>query len=145
MGNELKVGKIPNFDYTEKQLDALIAEYKDKARSGEIELPSWPDFCDFIGCDNATLEAVLDKGFTLRGAYYARAVALKKMGAWCEAQLVSNPNWGGKMLTKSIFLLKQGFGGSKKYLDEKAGGKQAPSAISIQFGGVDPRGKKAGK
>lgn len=144
MAGTVEKGKIPNFDYSEKELQALIDEYKAKTKSGEIELPSWPDFCDFIGCDNATLETVMDKGYTLRGAYYTRAVTLKKFGAWCEAQLVSNPNWGGKMLTKSIFLLKQGFGGAKKYLDEKTPTKTVPERLIIDMGS-DKRAKEAGK
>jgi hypothetical protein len=72
---------------------------------------------------------------------------LKNMGLWCEAQLVSNPNWGGKMAVKAMFLLKQGFGRSRKYVDEKSAKKGGVGPVTViqSFGDGDPRGKKAAK
>ena len=147
MAGTVEKGKIPNFDYSDKELQALIDEYQAKTKSGEIELPSWPDFCFFIGCENATLEAVMDKGYTLRGAYYARAQMLRRMGTWCEAQLVSNPRWGGSMSTKAMRLLAQGFGGTHKYTsdrDTKNSAKAAPERLIVDMGS-DKRAKEAGK
>ena len=79
-------------------------------------------------------------------AYSGRAGLLKNMGIWCEAQLVSNPNWGGKMAVKAMFLLKQGFGRSRRYVDERSG-KKAGEGVTVKmtFGGDDPRAKRAAK
>lgn len=144
MEKDEKQGKVLNFNISDKVLNAKIDEYIKRTECGEIELPSWPDFCNFLGCPADTLDQVMQQGFALRGAYYDRALALKRMAAWCEAQLVSNPRWGGKMLTKSIFLLKQGFGGTRKYIDEKAPAKVIPERLIIDMGG-DKRAKEAGK
>lgn len=138
-------GKIAGFNYSDKQLENKIEEYKSCASAGDILLPSWPDFCTFLGVPAETLEAVMEQGFAKKGAYYDRAVALKNMGEWCEAQLVSNPNWGGKMAVKAMFLLKQGLGRSRKYTDERTANVQGPAKIELNFGAGDPRGKKAGK
>ena len=145
MADTVDIGRIPDFQLTDKQLDDKIKQYKDMADSGEILLPSWPDFCTFLGVGGETLEAVMDRGFDTKGAYYDRAVMLKKMGEWCEAQLVSNPNWGGKMAVKAMFLLKQGLGRSRRYMDERSTTVTAADPVKITFGGADPRAKKAGK
>ena len=142
-------GKVFGFNYTEKELCQRIQEYKDLSNSGDIRLPSWPDFCCFVDCDSDTLEEVMNQGVKMTGnvrsAYYSRAMALKSMRRWCEAQLVSNPNWGGSMGVKSMMLLKQGFGGGKKYIDERTNKPTGPEKIVVSFGGGDPRGKKAAK
>lgn len=138
-------GRISEFNYSDKELAEKIETYKIKAETGEILLPSWPDFCNFLGVGNDKLEEVMDRGFEKKGAYYDRAVMLKKMGVWCEAQLVSNPNWGGKMAVKSFLLLKQGFGRSTKYIDERSANAKASVTAKFAFGGDDPRAKKAGK
>ena len=142
-------GKIFGFTYSEKELGDKIAQYKELAESGEKLLPSWPDFCSFVDVDSDVLEEVMDRGMdrsgSERSAYYDRALMLKSMRRWCEAQLVSNPNWGGKMGVKSMMLLKQGFGGGRKYLDERTAGKTGPTEIKVSFGGSDPRAKKASK
>ena len=88
----------------------------------------------------------MERGFGKKGAYYLRAQMLKSMGMWCEAQLVSNPNWGGTMWNKSRFLLLQGFGRTRKYIDGKTQNKGGgPGSVTVTFGGDDPRGKKAAK
>lgn len=142
-------GKVLDFNYTLKALSGKIAEYKSLTKSGDIILPSWPDFCAFVDCDSEVLEQVMAQGLARgkveRSAYYDRAQALKSMRRWCEAQLVSNPNWGGKMGVKSMMLLKQGFGGGRKYMDERTNTKQGPATLVVEFGNGDARGKKAGK
>lgn len=149
MADTEQIGKIYDFTLTDAQLEAKIAEYKRQTAAGEIVLPSWPDFCAFVDCDSEVLEDVMVQGLARgkaeRSAYYTRARALKSMRRWCEAQLVSNPNWGGKMGVKSMMLLKQGFGGGRKYMDERTAKPAGPGTINIRFGGADPRGKKAGK
>ena len=138
-------GRITDFNYSDKELEAKIAEYKSKTADQEIILPSWPDFCSFLGVGNDKLEEVMERGFAKKGAYYDRAVMLKKMGEWCEAQLVSNPNWGGKMAVKAMFLLKQGLGRSRRYVDERTQSITSKEGVQITFGGADPRAKKASK
>ena len=140
-------GKIPGFTITDKELQEKIDIYKARTNSGEISLPSWPDFCSFLGIGDDVLDAVMERGLEKKdneSAYYVRALMLKNMGHWCEAQLVSNPNWGGKMAVKAMFLLKQGFGRSRKYTDEKNGKKEALK-VELSFGGNDARSKKAAK
>lgn len=142
-------GKILGFSYSEKELKEKISQYKTLSEDGTKLLPSWPDFCSFIDVDSETLEEVMQRGSERKSgeksAYYERAEMLKSMRRWCEAQLVSNPNWGGKMGVKSMMLLKQGFGGGRKYLDERTAKNNGPEKIEIHFGGSDPRAKKASK
>ena len=149
MANNEGNGKILGFNYSEKALADKIAEYKTMTEDGSKLLPSWPDFCCFIDCDSETLEEVMHQGSERKNgeksAYWTRAEALKSMRRWCEAQLVSNPNWGGKMGVKSMMLLKQGFGGGRKYLDERTAKPTGPEKIEVLFGGNDARGKKAAK
>jgi len=141
-------GKIPGFTIKDKELQEKIEIYKARTEIGEIPLPSWPDFCSFLGIGDDVLEEVMERGLTKKedgeSAYYQRALMLKNMGHWCEAQLVSNPNWGGKMAVKAMFLLKQGFGRSRKYVDEKSGKKESVK-VELSFGGNDARAKKAAK
>ena len=142
------LGKIPGFTISDKELQAKIETYKARTESGEITLPSWPDFCSFLGIGDDVLDEVMERGLQKKengeSAYYGRAMALKSMASWCEAQLVSNPNWGGKMAVKAMFLLKQGFGRSRKYTDDKSGKKEAVK-VELSFGGNDARSKKAAK
>lgn len=148
MDNTMENGKIFGFNYSEKDLTNKIDQYKKLTEEGKILLPSWPDFCCYVDCDSDVLEDVMVQGVkmtgSVRSAYYARAMALKSMRRWCEAQLVSNPNWGGKMGVKSMMLLKQGFGGGRKYMDERSK-VNGPSEITINFGNGDKRSGKARK
>ena len=147
-GND-NTGKIPGFTLTDKELRESIDKYKAMTDDGSKPLPSWPDFCTFLGVGSNVLDEVMERGLDKKGneksAYYERALMLKSMGEWCEAQLVSNPNWGGKMAVKAMFLLKQGLGGTRKYVDEKAQKITGPGKVELHFGAGDPRAKKAGK
>lgn len=149
MANNDNSGKIPGFTMTDKELREKIEAYKAMVDNDLKPLPSWPDFCTFLGVSSDVLDEVMERGLDKKGneksAYYERALMLKSMGEWCEAQLVSNPNWGGKMAVKAMFLLKQGLGGTRKYADEKTQKITGPSKVELNFGGGDPRAKKAGK
>lgn len=149
MANVEGNGKILGFTYSAKELQDKITEYKSLAESGTKLLPSWPDFCSYIDVDSDVLEDVMERGMDRSGcersAYYDRALLLKSMRRWCEAQLVSNPNWGGKMGVKSMMLLKQGFGGARKYVDERTTKQTGPSKVEILFGDGDKRSKQAAK
>lgn len=138
-------GRVLTFRMGEKELNERIRAYQDKTTAGEIELPAWADFCASLGYTEDDIDEVMENGFSVKGAYYGRAVALKNMAQWCLAQLTSNPNWGGRNAAKAIFLMKQGSGRMKKYTDNDKGGSTGPLEVKVSFGGNDARAKKAGK
>ena len=49
------------------------------------------------------------------------------------------------MAVKAMFILKQGLGRSRRYMDERSTTVTAAEPVKITFGGADPRAKKAGK
>ena len=142
-------GKIVGFTMTEAELYEKIETYKKRVDAGLVELPFWTDFREFLGIRQDVLDAVMQRGYFDEGAkesaYYQRALLLKSMGETCENYLVTHPNWGGRNAVKSMMLLKQGLGWTKKYIDEKSAKPEGPSKLNISFGGGDPRGKKATK
>lgn len=145
MAGNQQSGRVLAFRMGEKELVRKIEEYKQKTENGEIELPAWPSFCAFLGYTEDDVDEVMENGFSVRGAYYERAVALKNAAQWCQAQLTSNPNWGGRNAAKAIFLLKQGLGRMRKYTDYDKKNGNEPIEVKISFGGPDPRAKKASK
>ena len=142
-------GKIVGFHMSEQTLEEKIQQYKDLVKAGEVELPFWTDFREFLGIRQDVLDEVMERGYYAEGAresaYYERALMLKRMGETCENYLNTHPNWGGRNAVKSMMLLKQGLGYTKRYVDERAGAKAGPSKVTISFGAGDPRAKKAGK
>ena len=60
MAYDEESGRITEFNYSDKELKAKIEEYKTKTDAGEIILPSWPDFCTFLGVGNDKLEEVME-------------------------------------------------------------------------------------
>lgn len=149
MANGDNSGKIVGFNLSNEALAQKIQEYKDKVDRGEVELPFWTDFREFLGIRQDVLDEVMERGYYAEGArdsaYYERALMLKRMGETCENYLNTHPNWGGRNAVKSMMLLKQGLGYTKRYVDERAGAKAGPSKVTISFGAGDPRAKKAGK
>ena len=78
----------------------------------------------------------------VKGAYYDRAVALKRMMTWVRGQLASGKGWTGQNQSRAIFLLKQDHGDGVRYTDADA--KQTgPVEVKISFGGSDSRSKRA--
>lgn len=141
-------GKIVGFKMSQDELEKKINEYKQLVKDGVIELPFWTDFREFLGIRQEVLDEVMERGYFSEGAsesaYHERAVMLKRMGETCENYLATHPNWGGKNSVKSMMLLKQGLGWTKRYVDDR-GGKSGPSTFEIRFGGSDPRASKAAK
>lgn len=142
-------GKIVGFNLSAPELAKKIEEYKQLVKDGSIELPFWTDFREYLGIRQDVLDEVMERGYFSEGArdnaYHERAVMLKRMGETCENYLNTHPNWGGRNAVKSMMLLKQGLGYTKKYVDEKGGAKAGPAKTVINFGGGDERAKKAGK
>ena len=142
-------GKITGFTMSETELAEKIENYKKRVDAGLGELPFWTDFREYLGVRQDVLDAVMQRGYFDEGAkdsaYYNRCLMLKSMGETCENYLVTHPNWGGRNAVKSMMLLKQGLGWTKKYIDEKSTKADGPNKISISFGGGDARGRKAAK
>lgn len=138
-------GKIYGFNLTEKELNAAISKYKNMVATEEILLPSWGHFCAFVGVSGKTLKKVIDQGLRRdayeKSAYYGRAVALETFRDWCIGELLSNPNWGGKNANKAMKILAIEHGMQEAPAPKASG----PGVCVVEFGGGDPRGKKAGK
>lgn len=138
-------GKVYGFNLSEKELKTAISQYMSMAASGEILLPTWANFCAFLGVGSATLKAVIAQGLRRdgceRSAYYSRAAMLESFRDWCIGELQSNPNWGGKNANKAMKILAIEHGIQETPAPKASG----PGKIVIEFGGGDPRAKKAGK
>lgn len=149
MANGDNSGRIVGFNMSEKELAEKIQQYKDMVKAGEVELPFWTDFREFLGIRQDVLDEVMERGYFGDGAresaYYERALMLKRMGETCENYLNTHPNWGGKNGVKSMMLLKQGLGYTKKYADERSGAKAGPSKAKIIITSQDPRVKDMAK
>lgn len=137
-------GNVLAFRLSENELDSKIAEYKALVDSEQIPRASWANFCAFLGYTEAEVAEVVKRGMEVKGAYYERAVALKRMMTWVRGQLSSGKGWNGQNQSRAIFLMKQDHGDGVRYSDaeDKASG---PIEVKVSFGGTDQRAKKAGK
>lgn len=144
MAGNQESGRVLAFKLNEIQLEAKIGEYKDLVNSEVIPRASWANFCAFLGYTEAEVAEVITRGDEVKGAYYERAVALKRMMTWVRGQLSSGKGWNGQNQSRAIFLMKQDHGDGVRYSDADA--KQTgPVDVRISFGGSDPRAKKAAK
>lgn len=135
------------FTIPDQELDRLISVYKEKVESEEIPRASWANFCAFLGYTEQEVAEVVAKGnadSNPAGAYYKRAIALKRMMTWVRGQLSSGKGWNGQNQSRAIFLMKQDHGDGVRYSDQDAK-SNGPAQVKIVFGGDDPRAKKAGK
>lgn len=137
-------GNVLAFRLSDKELEARIMEYKQQVESEAIPRASWANFCAFLGYTEAEVAEVVQRGMEVKGAYYERAVALKRMMTWVRGQLSSGKGWNGQNQSRAIFLMKQDHGDGMRYsdVDDKASG---PIKVEVSFGGGDSRAKKAGK
>lgn len=149
MANNENTGRIPGFNMTTAELAEKIEKYKEMVKAGEVELPFWTDFREFLGVRQDVLDEVMERGFFSDGAetsaYRERALMIKRMGETCENYLNTHSGWGGKNAVKSMMLLKQGLGYTKKYADERSGAKSGPSKAKIIISSADPRVKDMAK
>jgi hypothetical protein len=143
------LGKVPGFTMTAAELRKKIDEYKKMVKNGEVEMPFWTDFREFLGVRQDVLDEVMERGYfsdtAETSAYRERALMLKLMGETCENYLNTHPGWAGKNAVKAMMLLKQGLGYTKKYQDERSGGKSGPSKAKIIIASADPRVKDMAK
>lgn len=137
-------GRVLAFKLSDKELDRKIEEYKGLVNAEEIPRASWANFCAFLGYTEAEVAEVVTRGIEVKGAYYERAVALKRMMTWVRGQLSSGKGWNGQNQSRAIFLMKQDHGDGVRYTDQDAK-NTGPVEVKISFGGNDPRSKKAGK
>jgi hypothetical protein len=137
-------GRVLAFKLSDKELDQKIEEYKGLVNAEEIPRASWANFCAFLGYTEAEVAEVVTRGIEVKGAYYERAVSLKRMMTWVRGQLSSGKGWNGQNQSRAIFLMKQDHGDGVRYTDQDAK-NTGPVEVKISFGGADPRAKKAGK
>lgn len=137
-------GRVLAFKLSDKELDKKIEEYKGLVNAEEIPRASWANFCAFLGYTEAEVAEVVTRGIEVKGAYYERAVSLKRMMTWVRGQLSSGKGWNGQNQSRAIFLMKQDHGDGVRYTDQDAK-NTGPVDVRISFGGGDPRSKKAGK
>ena len=143
------LGKVPGFTMTAAELRKKIDEYKKMVKNGEVEMRFWTDFREFLGVRQDVLDEGMERGYfsdtAETSAYRERALMLKLMGETCENYLNTHPGWAGKNAVKAMMLLKQGLGYTKKYQDERSGGKSGPSKAKIIIASADPRVKDMAK
>jgi hypothetical protein len=149
MANGDNSGRIVGFNMSEKELDEKIQQYKDMVKAGDVVLPYWTDFREFLGILQDALDEVMERGYFGDGAresaYHERALMIKRMGETCENYLNTHPNWGGKNAVKSMMLLKQGLGYTKKYTDERTTTKETTGRAKVTIESKDPRVKDMAK
>lgn len=137
-------GRVLAFKLSEKELNEKIMEYKQLVDSEQIPRASWANFCAFLGYTEAEVAEVVTRGEEVKGAYWERAVALKRMMTWVRGQLSSGRGWNGQNQSRAIFLMKQDHGDGVRYSDADDKPK-GPLEVRVTFGGNDPRAKKASK
>ena len=137
-------GRVLAFRLSDKELETRIYEYKSMVDAEQIPRASWANFCAYLGYTEAEVAEVVTRGEEVKGAYYDRAVMLKRMMTWVRGQLSSGKGWNGQNQSRAIFLMKQDHGDGVRYSDQDAKGN-GPVEVKVSFGGNDPRAKKAGK
>ena len=137
-------GRVLAFRLSDKELETRIYEYKAMVDAEQIPRASWANFCAYLGYTEAEVAEVVTRGEEVKGAYYDRAVMLKRMMTWVRGQLSSGKGWNGQNQSRAIFLMKQDHGDGVRYSDADAK-QNGPVEVKVSFGGNDPRAKKAGK
>ena len=73
MANTDNSGKIPGFHISEQTLEEKIQQYKDMVKAGEVELPFWTDFREFLGIRQDVLDEVMEPICGMEMPFYYRA------------------------------------------------------------------------
>lgn len=142
-GNE-KSGRNATFSYTAEQLKEHIEKYKRDVDEGRIARASWPHFAATLDCTESDLAEIMQIDEKSQSAYKEHGRLLKKMLTWCRGQMLSAAGWNGQMTARAIFSLKQDMGDGVVYRDRDTG-STGPATVKVEFGGDDPRAKKACK
>jgi hypothetical protein len=129
---------------SENELKQEIDKYKEDLDNGKFPRASWPHFCARLGYTEREVEEVIRRGEEVKGAYYDRAMMLKRHLTWIRGEMLSGTGWAGQNQTKAIFALKQDHGDGVRYEDKDSKGN-GTIKLEVGFGGSDPRGRKASK
>jgi hypothetical protein len=146
MAGNMQSGNVLSFRMSEKELQKAIDDYKADLNKGKFQRASWPHFCARLGYTEQEVQEVIKRGDEVKGAYYDRAVMLKRMLTWIRGEMLSSAGWGGQSQTKAIFALQQDYGDGHQYVNNRGVGNTGGNVnIKVGFGGSDSRGKKASK
>ena len=146
MAGNTSSGNVLAFKMSEKELQKAIDQYKSDLEKGKFQRASWPHFCARLGYTEQEVSEVIRRGEEVKGAYYDRAIMLKRMLTWIRGEMLSSAGWGGQSQTKAIFALQQDYGDGHQYVNNRGVGNQGGNVnIKVGFGGSDPRGKRASK
>lgn len=137
-------GNVLAFKMSDKELSEQISQYKEDLNKGRFARASWPHFCARLGYTEEEVAEVIQRGEEVKGAYYDRAVMLKRHLTWVRGELLSGAGWAAQNQSKAIFALKQNHGDGIRYEDRDTKGSGS-LRVQVGFGGDDPRGKKASK
>ena len=137
-------GNVLAFKMSENELKQEIDKYKDDLEKGKFPRASWPHFCARLGYTEREVEEVIKRGEEVKGAYYDRAILLKRHLTWIRGEMLSGAGWAAQNQTKAIFALKQDHGDGIRYEDKD---NKGPGTIRLEvgFGGNDQRARKASK
>jgi hypothetical protein len=144
MAGNASSGNILAFRMSENELKHEIDKYKEDLDNGKFPRASWPHFCARLGYTEREVEEVIRRGEEVKGAYYDRAMMLKRHLTWIRGEMLSGTRWAGQNQTKAIFALKQDHGDGVRYEDKDSKGN-GTIKLEVGFGGSDPRGRKASK
>ena len=130
-----------------KWLESEINSYKQMTYSGEIELPSWSDFCSRAGITEQTAAEVMaraDDG--VNTAYYDCAMALWLLWQWMRGQYMSSPGWSATAarVQKALALYRMLPSGEERAKPSANAKNTGPQTVTINFGAGDKRARDAG-
>ena len=138
MAGNANSGRSVTFPHSEKELDALIEQYKCDLEQGVFARASYLD------CTEEELTEMIKWAGNPGSAYNNRGKALKKMATWIRGQYMSAQGWNGQLTSRAIFALKQDIGDGVKWTDTD-NQQKGPVEVKISFGGDDKRAKEAAK
>lgn len=145
MAGNANSGQKINFCLSEATLADMINQYQQAVldnKFGDTFMPQWDHFCAYLGLCRDDVQECYDKGMSGDNAYSKRAEMLKKHETWVFAQMFARC---GKQTSMAIYLSKQKRLDGSRYSDMDLKGSNAPAKVVINFGGDDPRAKKASK
>ena len=129
---------VKAFPLSPEETKRKIRQYQKKVEDGTFEKADFWHFCGFLGVDDETVLATME-----RPGNKNREVAaeLKRLVCWIKGQYATAPGWNGSNGSKALFLLKQNIGGLL-LTDRPEGRSEGKTEITVKFGGrsKDPFG-----
>lgn len=145
MAGNANSGQKINFCLSEATLADKIREYQAAVLNGDFGsgfMPQWDHFCAFLGLCRDDVQECYDKGMSSDNAYSKRAEMLKKHETWIFGEMFARC---GRNTAIAIYLSKQKRLDGSRYSDQDLKGSNGPAKVVINFGGDDPRAKRASK